>query len=154
MSDHNTAPVKGAKSQNITFYIDGSCRPENPGGYACWAYEAVNETGRAVARDFGCAGNGPGMTNNIAEYHALIHALERASQEAWPGCTIKSDSQLIVKQANGEWKCNQSHLFELMQTAVRLMAELGATLVWIPREQNERADHLSDVAYNKARQVV
>lgn len=135
----------------IEIFVDGLCMPTNPNGYACWAYEAVNEAGKPVGRDYGCVGNGAGMSNNIAEYHALLNALERAKREGWTGCRIKSDSQLVVNQVNGDWRCNTPHLFELCSRAARLAAELKAQITWIPREQNERADHLSNVAYNKAR---
>lgn len=136
---------------NVTIYIDGLCEPTNPDGYACWAYEAHDENDKPLGRNYGCLGHGKGTSNNIAEYQALIEALKRARNEEWIGCNIRSDSQLIVKQVNGEYRCNSEHLRVLLAEAVALMKIVKATLTWIPREQNTRADHLSRVAYNKAR---
>jgi len=135
----------------ITIYIDGACLPVNPGGFACWAYCAYDENGKCVGQDFGCIGSGDGMTNNVAEHTACNKAFERALREDWRGCQVKSDSQLVVNQVNGSWKCNQPHLFQLLKKSAAALATLEATIVWIPREQNERADHLSNIAYNKAR---
>jgi ribonuclease HI len=134
----------------ITFHIDGLCQPKNPGGYGCWSYVATDENGREVGRNWGCLGNGPDMTNNRAEYQGLIEALKRAEQEGWYGCTIKSDSQLVVNQVNLEWACNSATLRPLCAEARKLFERVDARLTWIPREQNERADHLTNVAYRKA----
>lgn len=135
----------------VTIYIDGACEPKNPGGFACWAYAAYDDTGRCIGQNYGCVGSGPGMTNNIAEHTACLKALQRAQAEGWHGCQLKSDSQLVVNQVNGEWRCNQPHLWPMLKESMSILEEIGASLDWIPREQNERADHLSRVAYNKAR---
>lgn len=135
----------------ITIHIDGINAPTNPDGYCCWAYVASDQSGREIGLNYGCIGRpGDHKTNNEAEYQALIEALKRAKKEGWFCCRILSDSQLVVKQTLGQWKCNQTHLQELRNEAMGLLAVLHATLEWIPREQNERADHLSNVAYNKA----
>ena len=58
-------------------YCDGLCEPVNPGGYACWAWVAV-EDDAVRARQSGCIGRGDGMTTNLAEYRALLEALRAA----------------------------------------------------------------------------
>jgi ribonuclease HI len=146
--------VISTKRALITIHIDGLCQPKNPGGYACWAYVATDEAGHEIALNYGCVGNGAGMSNNIAEYASLKAALERAREMGWYNCRIQSHSQLVVNQVNGEWNCNAPHLYDLMCECAKLLTDLQARLSWIPREQNERADHLSNVAYRKARQGV
>lgn len=147
MADYRTV-VKGM----ITFHVDGLNEPCNPDGYCCWAYVAADETGKEVGLNYGCIGvPGDNRTNNEAEYQALIEALMRAVSESWYCCRILSDSQLVVKQTLGQWQCRQPHLQALRNKAQALMRNVRASLEWIPREQNERADHLSRVAYDKAR---
>jgi ribonuclease HI len=138
----------------VAIHIDGANEPSNPGGWATWAYVCTDENGREIARNYGCIGHHPKTTNNEAEYAALIEALKRATAEGWQGCVIKSDSQLVVKQVLSEWGCNAPNLLPMLREAVALFDKLHATILWIPREQNERADHLSRVAYNKARVTI
>lgn len=139
-------------AQPVTIHIDGLCQPTNPDGYCCWAYVAQDASGKEIGLNYGCVGRpGDGLSNNVAEYQALIEALKRATAEHWRCCRILSDSQLVVNQTLGQWKCNQPHLQKLAAEAARLLANLHASLEWIPREQNKRADHLTNVAYNKAR---
>ena len=58
----------------ITIYTDGFCEP-NPGGFACWGWVAYDRAGKELQQDFGCLGYGDGMTNNRAEYEAVLQAL-------------------------------------------------------------------------------
>jgi ribonuclease HI len=138
----------------ITIHIDGLNEPTNPNGFCCWAYVCTDDTGNEVGLNYGCIGvPGDQKTNNEAEYQALIEALKRADQEGWYCCRILSDSKLVVQQTLGQWNCNQPHLQVLRNQAQGLLAKAHAVLEWIPREENERADHLSRVAYDKARKA-
>ncbi len=88
----------------ITLYFDGLCRPRNPGGVATYGY-VIYKDGKKVKSGYGVVGSGAGMTNNVAEYSALKHALEWAREN----CTedvivIKGDSQLVIHQLNGTWQ--------------------------------------------------
>jgi len=139
-------------SSTITVYCDGLCEPYNPNGYGCWGWSAVGADGQTLAEDCGFVGKGEGITNNVAEYHALLNALRWAvGQPSGESFHFLTDSLLVVKQVNGEWACNKPHLKLLRREAVGLISQLPATLEWIPREKNERADALSRVAYQKAR---
>lgn len=75
------------------------------------------------------------LSNNVMEYSAIIMACVVAR----PRDVILSDSQLAVKQINGEWKVKDGDLFALRQAAAALVQGKGLILKWIPREQN-RAD--------------
>ncbi len=61
------------------------------------------------------------------------------------GLVIEGDSQLVIEQLLGNWKCKKPHLKALRETACELLAEMGVKYAayWIPREKNERADELS-----------
>ena len=59
----------------IEVYFDGACEPVNPKGIATYGY-VVYRNGKKIREDCGLVGIGQGATNNIAEYTALIKALE------------------------------------------------------------------------------
>lgn len=140
-----------ASAQVATLHCDGLCEPRNPGGWACWGWLALDAAGQTVASNCGAIGNGAGMTNNLAEYTAAIQALKWASGAGLVGLTLRTDSALVVNQANGDWQCRAAHLWPLLAELRALMAETGARLEWVPREQNSQADALSRRAYALAR---
>lgn len=133
-------------------YFDGACEPKNPGGVASYGWFVEDEHGRVIATDYGIAHDGGELaTNNVAEYVALGWALRWLSENA-KGETIciRGDSQLVVRQVNGEWKCNKPHLEKLRDRCRELIEAIGGVkLEWIPREENESADQLSRAAYEK-----
>lgn len=131
-------------------YCDGLCEPTNPNGYACWAF-VVTQNEKVIYHNEGCVGHGEGMTNNIAEYHSLLNALLYCFRSKVFQAQIRMDSQLVVNQVNGDWKCNKESLRQLLARCARGMEIVDANLTWIPREQNEIADKYSRVAYNKSR---
>ena len=136
----------------IHLFTDGGCEPVNPGGYACWGWLAVDEAGQDFAQDCGCLGSGSGMTNNLAEYEAVIRTLTWAAQQDHQGPTVLfSDSQLVVQQISGVWGCYAPHLNPMRDRAAALVQTLSATLRWIPRSDNARADALVRQAYRNAR---
>jgi ribonuclease HI len=74
-------------------------------------------------------------TNNVAEYAALLAALER------------SDSQLLVEQMNGAYRVKAPHLKPLWLRARTLAAGLRRfSIVHVPRERNRAADALANRA--------
>ena len=132
----------------ITIYFDGLCRPRNPGGVAAYGY-VIYKDGRKVKSGKGVVGSGAGMTNNVAEYSALKHALEWAREH----CTedemvIKGDSQLVINQLNGTWQIKSETSKKYVPEIRRLLEGRKTSFIWIPRKQNAEADQLSNVAYN------
>ncbi|MCI0485016.1 MAG: ribonuclease HI family protein [Blastocatellia bacterium] len=137
---------------NITIFADGLCEPRNPGGFACWGWVALSSDNEEIASSRGCIGQGEGMTNNVAEYRAVIEALDWAARNSSVRTVeVFTDSQLVVRQINGQWACRAANLLPLLEQARTLMEQTRATLRWIPREQNERADRLTRIAYKEAR---
>jgi ribonuclease HI len=129
-----------------TIHIDGASRG-NPGDAA---YAVVIELpGRSPIEESGVLGT---ETNNVAEYTALIKALEKAKHLGLLRLHIHSDSELVVKQVKGEYKIKNDDLKWLADEAKTLMKEFAAvTLTHIPREQNKRADQLCNLALNAAK---
>jgi ribonuclease HI len=134
----------------MVVYCDGLCEPVNPAGHACWAWVAVQDGAlRAQAR--GYLGHGPGMTNNLAEYHALLEALRAVQKADEHVDEFRTDSKLVVEQVNGRWAVNAPALRPLVEDARRLLKETGGRLIWVPRAENERADALSRREYAQRR---
>ena len=134
----------------MIIYCDGCCVPTNPGGYACWGWIAY-ENGKSVNNNNGCVGHGNGMTNNIAEYEAVLQALHWTKENHFINCRFRTDSQLVVNQVRGNWRINALHLMPKIEEARRLLKETKSTIEWVPKEQNVSADKLSRIAYLSAR---
>ena len=128
----------------IVVYVDGLCEPVNPGGTATYGYTVRNETD--VVRRFGVVGHGPKMSNNVAEYAALCEALTFLVNEKLNRlCTeVRSDSKLVVKQMNDEWKVHKGRYAQKHLEAKSIVALFEQiTFKWIPRKENGEADALS-----------
>jgi ribonuclease HI len=122
-------------------YFDGAARG-NPGpGAVGWclvtADGIVAEGSERIGR----------VTNNQAEYAALIRALEAASDYDFDAVDVRGDSELVVKQVRGAWNTNDPTLRERRVRARELLDEFDRwSLAHIPRDINERADELANEA--------
>lgn len=128
----------------------------NPGGIACYAF-VVKSSGKIIHSDYGVAAEpfSEDATNNVAEYTALVKALEWlvASNLSSERVEIKSDSQLVVNQLNGDYKVKAKRLLPLYLKVLLLKDRLhDVEIKWVPREENRDADRLTNTAYNKALQ--
>jgi len=86
-------------------------------------------------------------TNNIAEYTALIRGLEKARALGVSELTAYLDSELVVRQVNGDYKVKNPALQELHRRAVSLLRGFASfSISHIPREENKEADALSKKA--------
>ena len=86
-------------------------------------------------------------TNNQAEYQALIAGLEAVARNEPEAITVRMDSELVVKQMNGQYRVRHPDLMPLYITARELAAQLpNITIVYVPREKNPGADRLANVA--------
>jgi ribonuclease HI len=121
---------------------DGGARG-NPGPAA---YGYVLETPDGTVLD-ACGETIGVATNNVAEYRALIAGLEAALARGVTELEVISDSELLVKQMQGEYKVKNAALRTLSLKAARLARELGAvTYKAVRREHNELADRLVNEA--------
>ncbi len=121
----------------VTIHIDGAARG-NPGP-AAFAFVIAADKGRPI-EEAGLLGT---ATNNVAEYTALIRALERAHELGARRLQIRSDSELLVKQMNGVYRVKNQDLQILYEQARKLTAGFeSVALVHVPRAQNADADRL------------
>ncbi len=86
-------------------------------------------------------------TNNVAEYAALLAALERAQALGIESLDVRSDSQLLVEQMNGRYKVKAAHLKPLWTRARILAAGFRRVgIVHVARDANRAADALANRA--------
>jgi ribonuclease HI len=86
-------------------------------------------------------------TNNVAEYYALIAALDYATANGIKRLRVHSDSQLIVNQMKGLYKVKHPDLRPLHERAKKMAAGLEAFAIqYVPREQNREADAAANAA--------
>jgi ribonuclease HI len=136
------------ESTVLTIHTDGASRG-NPGD-AAFAY-VIARDGEPPIEEADCLGQ---MTNNQAEYTALIRALEHAL-ELGPHhrLLIHSDSELMVKQMNGQYRVKNEELRDLYEQACALRRRFDGpvTIRHVRREQNKRADQLCNEALDGKR---
>jgi len=86
-------------------------------------------------------------TNNQAEYRALLIGLEELQKLAPAKVTIRMDSELIVRQLNGQYRVRSPDLAPLFRQAQELIKLLGEVqIVHVPRGENKAADRLANQA--------
>src|SRR5581483_1983804 len=117
-----------------TVHIDGAARG-NPGP-AAYAFILQHGEGAPIAEK-GTLGS---ATNNLAEYTALVRALRKAAELGAKRLLIHSDSELLVKQMNGEYRVKNESLKELFDEAKELATRFQlVTVRHVPRAQNADA---------------
>ena len=86
-------------------------------------------------------------TNNVAEYKAVIAGLNEAFRHnPKASVLVRMDSKLVVEQMSGNWKIKHPDMQVLGIEVQKLISGKNVTWVWIPREQNSRADALANEA--------
>ena len=142
-------PGAGPAAAHLILYVDGACSG-NPGpcGSAAILKADDGTTLLEKARAFG-----PG-TNNEAEYQAVILGLKLAAELRPRRLTIRSDSELMVRQVAGQYRVKAPNLKPLIQQVRRLLEPFESVEIEaIPRRDNAEADKLARKAVEKARAV-
>ncbi len=124
-----------------TANVDGAARG-NPGPAGIGVVivdgdgNVVKEIGEPLGR----------TTNNVAEYSAMIRALEEARSLGCERIRVLTDSELMAHQINGKYAVKAPHLVPLFQRARTLLAQFDHAIVsHVRRELNRRADALSNI---------
>jgi ribonuclease HI len=128
--------------KKVVIHADGVSKG-NPGVAAIGA-TIKDEKGKlitSISRRIGWA------TNNQAEYIALIAALEEAVRLGTRQVELNSDSELVVRQINGQYRVKKEALKPLYQQVKKLQGSLeSCTINHVPRRQNREADKLANRA--------
>ena len=138
---------KGCSSNwpdSVLIYTDGASRG-NPGlsatglvVYACEGSLPLYEEGALL----------PGrQTNNFAEYSAVLRSLKLACENKVRSITLKSDSELLVKQLNGIYKVKSSNIKTLYKQCCEFKKNIPRVqFKHVFRKYNVRADELANLA--------
>ena len=131
----------------IVAYIDGGARGNpGPAGFGVRVEEADGTLVEEFAESIGVA------TNNVAEYRALIAALEWARRHGHDQLHVRSDSLLLVQQMLGNYKVKHAGLQPLHARARVLAHEVGrVTFEHVGRSFNAHADRLANTAMDEAK---
>lgn len=132
----------------VRVHFDGACETLRGRRIATYGYHLEGggflheDAGLAVAPDSDWA------TNNVAEYSAAIRALDWLDRQGYVGeVVLYGDSELVVRQMNGEYEVRAEHLKAYHDHLAQLAGRFAhSEFHWIPREENTRADALSKQA--------
>src|SRR5579862_6354308 len=135
---HAPAPPAGVHIANI----DGASRGNpGPASYAVVIRDASGKIVLELAKKLGRE------TNNVAEYYALLAALDYAASHGISALRIRSDSELLVRQMQGRYKVKSPELKPLYERASKIARQLKYFAIeHVRREQNRDADALANVA--------
>jgi len=129
----------------LKIYIDGASKgnpgPSGVGVVIC----RDGQTIKNIANFIGHA------TNNVAEYTALIHALQEGLILQADNIEINTDSQLLYRQIKKVYKIKSANILGLYNQALHLMSAFKeVSIKHIPREENRGADKLANKAVKEA----
>jgi probable phosphoglycerate mutase len=129
----------------VTAYCDGGSRGNpGPAGYGVFVEGPKGQTLAELSEFLGKA------TNNVAEYSALLAALEWALESDHRRLRVVADSELLVKQIQGRYKVNSPDLRPLYDEAKRRIAKLhGFRIEHVLRGKNQKADRLASAAIDR-----
>jgi ribonuclease HI len=126
--------------------VDGAARG-NPGDAGCGAV-ILDRNGNVVKELSRYLGH---ATNNVAEYEGLLMGLEALLRLGKKRIRVQSDSQLLVRQLNGEYRVKDAKLKALFQKAMSLLRQFDAyRILHVPRELNKLADRLANKGIDEA----
>lgn len=130
-----------AEPKKVILYCDGASRGNpGPGSYGF----VILENGEAIVEEGRKLGE---VTNNVAEYQGVIEGLTRCRELGATEVTVRSDSQLLVRQLSGQYKIKAPHLLPLAQKAKELQRGFAKiAFQHVPREENKHADRLANAA--------
>ncbi len=135
------------KSSVAVVFADGGSRG-NPGPSGCGAVvksgSSDGEVLASLSKFVGIA------TNNVAEYTGLLIGLEKALAMGFSEVEVRMDSELIVKQIKGQYRCKNEGLIPLFNEAKRLQRQFKKfNIEHVRREYNKEADLLANQAMDK-----
>jgi ribonuclease HI len=123
--------------RDLTAYVDGGSHGNpGPSGIGVLIHDLCGETTR-IAKWIGH------QDNNVAEYIALLEALQHAVAAKAKALHVFSDSQIVVKQMTGEYTCRSPRLYSLNWTCRKLARSLKFSITHINREDNHEANELA-----------
>jgi ribonuclease HI len=141
-SQHRTATTIQVISELVA-YVDGGCLG-NPGPSGIGVVISGCASGPVrIAKWIGH------QDNNVAEYAALMEALQYAVSRKAQKLHVYSDSEVVVRQMTGEYTCRSPRLYSLHWTCRKLARSLKFSISHVPRESNAEANGLAQAALRR-----
>jgi len=139
-------PSRMTISTEITVHVDGAARGNpGPAAYGVAIETAAGEPVAAFARYLG------ETTNNFAEYQGLLAALSYALEQHYLRVCVVTDSELMARQINGQYKVRSPDLKPLHEKAQAMIRRLERfSIRHVLREHNREADRLANQALDAA----
>jgi len=132
--------------KEVYIHCDGASRG-NP-GEAGIGYIISDSKGDVLEEKWDYLGQ---ATNNVAEYTALVRALQDSIKLGARQVHVYSDSELLVKQIKGEYRVKNPGLAQLFRQVAGLIACFESfSITHIPREENKIADKLANKGIDSA----
>lgn len=132
---------------HLVAYIDGgSLGNPGPAGIGVVIHEATGRKVR-IAKWIGR------QDNNVAEYLALLEALQYAVALKARGIHVYSDSEVVVRQMTGKYRCRSPRLYSLHWTCRKLTRALEFSITHVPRARNSEANHLATSAARRGQDL-
>jgi len=132
--------VENGRALELIAYVDGGSLG-NPGSSGVGVVIEGSESGKiTIGKWIGR------QDNNVAEYVALLEALQCALSLKAQSLHVYSDSQVVVRQMTGQYNCRSSRLYSLNWVCRKLSRALIFTISYIPRENNAEANSLAGAA--------
>jgi ribonuclease HI len=130
-------------TSDLVAYVDGGCLG-NPGPSGIGV--VISGVADGPVRIAKWIGN---QDNNVAEYAALMEALQYAVAAKARKLHVYSDSQVVVRQMTGEYVCRSARLYSLHWTCRKLARSLKFSISHVKREFNVEANRLAQLALRK-----
>lgn len=132
------------KIKKIEIFIDGAARGNpGPAGLGVVIKDGDRKTVKEFYKYIGAA------TNNIAEYSALVYALQEAHMLGAEEVVLNMDSELVSRQLKGEFRVKDPNIKLLFDQAIHLINGFKKfEAIQIGREKNKEADKLANKAIN------
>tara|TARA_Y100000310_G_scaffold80912_2_gene77558 strand:- start:1470 stop:1853 length:384 start_codon:yes stop_codon:yes gene_type:complete len=125
--------------KKLIIYTDGASKG-NPGAMTVGiVFQVEKEIIRKITKKIGHG------TNNQSEYNAVVIALDLAKKMGYSDVELRSDSQLLINQLNGEYAVKSNNIIPLYLKVKDLTTNFKSIIFkWVPRTENKLADALSN----------
>ncbi|MFH1850794.1 MAG: ribonuclease HI family protein [Candidatus Neomarinimicrobiota bacterium] len=130
----------------VSIYVDGAADLQNEiAGIGVVMFAGDDE----ISRHAGYIGQ---ATNNEAEYRSLIKGLELAAEQGFAAVNVFMDSELVVRQINGQYQVKNERMKPLYRQATTLLQKFDSWSVkHVPRTENKIADQLSKTGMSEGK---
>lgn len=135
-----------SEKKSLVLHTDGGARGNpGPAGIGVAIYDTDQQLVATCSDYIGEA------TNNQAEYKALIAGLDKAADLKGQELNCYLDSELVVRQLNGQYRVKDTQLAELLGEVLKKAKNFkSVSYHHVPREKNKKADQLVNLAIDKA----